>query len=73
MNEYIEAIAEMGGALRAIESGYIQREIARSAHDYQRAVDSGEQVVVGVNRFCIDEKLEAELLEIDESIERKQA
>jgi len=72
MKEYIKAIDEMGGAVKAIESGYIQKELVRSAYDYQTAVDSGEKVVVGVNRFCIEEELESELLEIDESVERKQ-
>jgi len=72
MKEYIEAIDEMGGALKAIESGYIQKELVRSSYDYQKAVDSGEQVVVGVNRFRVEEKLDADLLEIDERIERKQ-
>ena len=45
--EYLEKIDRMGGALEAIKRGYIQQEIARSAYEYQKAVDSGEQVVVG--------------------------
>jgi len=62
----------MGGALQAIKEGYIQKEIRRSAYNYQKAVDSGEQVVVGVNRFTTGEEPELELFEMDESIERKQ-
>jgi len=49
--EYLKRIDEMGGTLRAIESGYIQNEIQNAAFRYQKAVESGEQVVVGVNRF----------------------
>ncbi len=59
-------------ALEAIKKGYVQREIMRSAYSYQKAVDSGEQVVVGVNMFATEEKPRLKLLEIDESVERKQ-
>jgi len=72
MQEYINKIDEMGGALEAIERGYIQREIMHSAYDYQKAVDSGEQVVVGVNKFTTEEESKVELLEIDEMVEKKQ-
>ncbi len=72
INEYIAKIDEMGGALQAIKEGYIQKEIRRSAYNYQKAIDSGEQVVVGVNRFTTGEEPELELFEMDESIERKQ-
>ncbi len=70
--EYISIIDKMGGSLRAIEKGFIQKEIARSAYDYQRAVDSGEQVVVGVNKFISDDDYEQEILEIGTEIEEKQ-
>jgi len=69
---YISEIDKLGGALKAIEQGYIQREIARSAYDYQRAVDSGEQVVVGVNKFATKDEPEPEILAIGVEIERKQ-
>jgi methylmalonyl-CoA mutase, N-terminal domain len=72
MKQYIKAVDEMGGPIKAIESGYFQKEIMRSAYDYQRAVDSGDQVVVGVNKFCVDEEIETDLLEIDERVEEKQ-
>ena len=52
---YIEKIDAMGGAVKAIEQGYIQREIAESSYQYQRQVESGEQIVVGVNKFTIEE------------------
>ncbi|MFC2066363.1 methylmalonyl-CoA mutase [Chloroflexota bacterium] len=69
---YITEIDRMGGALKAIEAGYIQKEIANSAYYYQKAVDSGEQVVVGVNQFAVEEESEAEILEIGIETERKQ-
>jgi len=72
INEYIAKIDQMGGASEAIKQGYIQREIRRSAYNYQKAVDSGEHVVVGVNKFTTEEKPELELFEIDESVEKKQ-
>ena len=69
---YISEIDRMGGALKAIERGYIQKEISYSAYNYQRAVDSGEQVVVGVNQFVSQDEPEPEILEIGVETERKQ-
>jgi methylmalonyl-CoA mutase N-terminal domain/subunit len=70
--KYITEIDRMGGALAAIEKGYIQREIAQSAYSYQRAVDSGEQVIVGVNMFGSKEKQDTRVLEISAEVEEKQ-
>ena len=70
--KYIEEVDKMGGALKAIEQGYIQREIAGSAYEYQKAVDSGEQVVVGVNQFKSGDEHATELLEIGMEVEEKQ-
>jgi len=72
VQKYIATINKMGGALEAIKKGYIQREIRRSAYNHQRAVDTGEQVVVGVNQYTSEEQTPLELLEIDESVARKQ-
>jgi len=72
IQEYINKIDEMGGALEAIKQGYIQKEIMRSAYNYQKEVDSGEQVVVGVNKFTAEEKPVQNLLEIDERVEKRQ-
>ncbi len=69
---YIEKIEAMGGALKAIESGYIQSEIQEAAYRYQRAVESGEQVIVGVNRFQTDEPARLETLRVDPAIEAQQ-
>ncbi len=70
--EYIRKIDKMGGVLKAIERGYVQREISNSAYDYQRAVDSGEQVVVGVNKFASGDDSEPEIMEIGIETEGKQ-
>ncbi|MBI2859953.1 MAG: methylmalonyl-CoA mutase [Chloroflexi bacterium] len=69
---YIREVDGMGGALRAIEQGYIQREIAASAYHYQLAVDSGEQVVVGVNEFVNEDDHLPETLEIGPEVEQRQ-
>jgi methylmalonyl-CoA mutase N-terminal domain/subunit len=70
--EYIARIDAMGGMLRAIETGYVQQEIQKSAYDYQRAVERGEQIVVGVNRFQAEEGRPIPTLQIDPEIERTQ-
>ncbi len=69
---YIDEIDGMGGALKAIEKGYIQQEIANSAYDYQKAVDSEEQVIVGVNKFVTEDEYTPETLEIGVEVEKKQ-
>lgn len=70
--EYIHKIDDMGGAVKAIEQGYIQKEIADSSYAYQKAVESGEQVVVGVNKFTIKEEGHKEHMVIDSTIADKQ-
>jgi len=70
--EYLEKIDAMGGMLRAIETGYVQREIQESAYLYQRAIESKEEIVVGMNRFQIDAEPQMPLLKIDEQLERAQ-
>ncbi len=68
----IESIDASGGTLAAIESGRIQRQIQDAAYAAQRAVDTGESVVVGVNRYVTDEATSIEILEIDPEGERRQ-
>jgi methylmalonyl-CoA mutase N-terminal domain/subunit len=70
--EYISRIDALGGMLRAIESGYVQMEIQKSAYEYQQAVERGEQIVVGVNRFQTDDEQPIPTLRIDPEIERSQ-
>ncbi|HET8732518.1 MAG TPA: methylmalonyl-CoA mutase family protein, partial [Anaeromyxobacteraceae bacterium] len=70
--EYIRRIDEMGGMLRAVEEGFPQKELAESAYRWQREVESGERVVVGVNEFRTEEDDPIPLLKIDESVARAQ-
>jgi methylmalonyl-CoA mutase N-terminal domain/subunit len=70
--DYINKIDEMGGMLAAIESGYVQREIERAAYDYQKAVEAGEEIIVGVNRFQIKEETMIPTLKIDPAFEQVQ-
>ncbi|MDN5348342.1 MAG: methylmalonyl-CoA mutase, N-terminal domain [Clostridia bacterium] len=66
--EYIAKIDAMGGAPRAIEQGYIQREIQESAYRYQMEIERGERIVVGVNKFQIEEEIPQELLKVDPAV-----
>src|SRR6201987_5689419 len=70
--EYIAKIDAMGGMLRAVEAGFGQQEIQKAAYEYQQAVDSGEQVVVGVNRFQVEEERPIPTLQIDPAVEAAQ-
>ncbi|MCR4425691.1 MAG: methylmalonyl-CoA mutase family protein, partial [Firmicutes bacterium] len=66
--DYIRRIDEMGGAIAAIERGFIQKEIEDSAYKYQRALESGEQTVVGLNKFQIKEAPPKGLLKVDPAV-----
>jgi methylmalonyl-CoA mutase N-terminal domain/subunit len=70
--EYIRKIDEMGGAPAAIESGYIQREINDAAYDFQKSIDSNERIVVGVNKFQVDEEQQFDYLRVNPDSERDQ-
>ncbi len=70
--EYLAHIDQMGGALQAIENGYIQGEIQESAYIYQREIESQGQIVVGMNAYKVDENLELERLQVDPRIEAEQ-
>jgi methylmalonyl-CoA mutase N-terminal domain/subunit len=69
--EYIERIDEMGngsmrdGTLQAIGNGYIEREIARSAYEYQQRIESGQQVIVGLNQYQSESRQKLELFQFD--------
>ena len=71
--DYIEKIDAWGGALKAIERGYIQQEIQESAYRWQVAVDSKDKVVVGVNRFRVAEDLSLDLMHVDPAVGERQA
>jgi methylmalonyl-CoA mutase, N-terminal domain len=70
--EYIRKIDEMGGAAAAIEKGYVQREIQDSAYRYQRDIESLGRVVVGLNRFQVDEEKPSNLLRVDPAVRMAQ-
>ena len=61
----IEEIDALGGAIRAIEKGWIQNEIAKSAYEYQKTVDTGEQIIIGVNKYREKDATVPETLDID--------
>ncbi|MGZ3835152.1 MAG: methylmalonyl-CoA mutase family protein, partial [Mucilaginibacter sp.] len=69
---YIDKIDAMGGAVKAIEQDYIQQEIARSAYEYQGDIESGEKVIVGVNRFIQEEAAAQNVFRVDDSIRKMQ-
>lgn len=70
--EYIEKIDAMGGMLKAIEAGYVQREIQEAAYEYQRAVEKQTEIVVGVNKFQIAEDASIPIMKVDAQIEKNQ-
>ncbi|HZV86043.1 MAG TPA: methylmalonyl-CoA mutase family protein [Candidatus Binatus sp.] len=70
--DYISKIDAMGGMLRAIESGFVQGEIQKAAYDFQRAVESKDQIIVGVNDFIAEEERIIPTLRIEPEIERSQ-
>ncbi|MEW6469320.1 MAG: methylmalonyl-CoA mutase family protein [Bacteroidota bacterium] len=70
--DYIRKIDAMGGAVAAIEKGFMQSEIAASAYKYQDEIQRGEKVIVGVNRFGTEEQPPEDLLTIDDSIRERQ-
>ncbi|MDA8386448.1 MAG: methylmalonyl-CoA mutase family protein, partial [Actinomycetota bacterium] len=71
--EYLDRIDEMGGAVAAIESGFMQDEIEQAAYVYAKAVDSGDKAIVGVNHFSEEERSEAEVFPIDPALQEEQA
>ena len=70
--EYIQKIDELGGAPKAIEKGYIQQEIQDSAYRYQQEIESGRRIVVGVNKFQIEEEPPKNLLKVNPEVEKIQ-
>ena len=73
VEEYFKEIDELGGVITAIEKGYFQREIAKSASEYQKKIDEGSLIHVGVNKYIKDnEELEIPTLEIGEETEKIQ-
>ncbi len=71
-NKYIRQIDDMGGMIPAIERGFPQTEIANSSYEFQHSVEMGESVIVGVNKFTEKDEKPIELLQVDETAERRQ-
>ena len=69
---YMDKIEAMGGAVNAVENGYLQQEIANAAYQYQKEVESGERIIVGVNKFTQEIEGITEVMQIDESIKTLQ-
>ncbi|CAG4920872.1 methylmalonyl-CoA mutase family protein [Acidithrix sp. C25] len=70
--EYLAKIAEMGGAIAAIENGYMQDEIEQAAYDYARSIDSKAKIIVGVNEFVEEEEVATEVFPIDPALQEEQ-
>lgn len=70
--DYISRIDEMGGAVKAIEHQFYQKEIAESAYKYQMAIERKEKIIVGVNEFEVDESVQPEILRINEDVRARQ-
>ncbi|MBX7096590.1 MAG: methylmalonyl-CoA mutase family protein [Myxococcaceae bacterium] len=71
-NDYIRRIDELGGIIRAVEEQYPQKEIGESAYRFQREVEQGDRLIVGVNAFKADKQTPMELLHIDERVQNEQ-
>ena len=71
--EYIHKIDELGGSVRAIELGYMQNEIEEAAYQFQKDMEAGKRVIVGVNKFQTKEDLRPDVLRVDPEIGRRQA
>ena len=69
---YIKQIDAMGGSVAAIEEGFMQKEIAAAAYKYQDAVEKEEEILVGVNKFTVEEEGREEILKVDDAIRNAQ-
>jgi methylmalonyl-CoA mutase, N-terminal domain len=69
---YLEEIESMGGIVQAIETGYVQREIQKAAYEYQKSIEGGQRVIVGVNRYRSGQEIAVRILRIDPQIEEAQ-
>src|SRR5699024_3623795 len=69
---YLDRIKEIGGAVQAVEEGFMQREIQHNAYETQKQIESGEEIIVGLNKFQIDEEINPDLLKVDGELEQTQ-
>jgi len=69
---YLDRIEEIGGAVQAVEEGFMQREIQQHAYETQKKIENKEEIIVGLNKFQIEEDVEGDLLQVDEALESAQ-
>ncbi|UOR12369.1 acyl-CoA mutase large subunit family protein [Halobacillus amylolyticus] len=72
VNKYLERIKELGGAVQAVEEGFMQREIHQTAYEAQKRIESNEDIVVGLNDYKLEEEVNPDLLRVDEALETDQ-
>lgn len=70
--EYLEQIEEMGGAVQAVQEGYMQREIHQEAYETQKKIEKDEEIIVGLNAFKVEEEINPNLLKVDPILEEEQ-
>ncbi|MHA6251030.1 acyl-CoA mutase large subunit family protein [Oceanobacillus sp. CAU 1775] len=70
--KYLDRIKEYGGAVQAIEEGFMQREIQQNAYETQKNIEKNKEIIVGLNKFKLDEEVNPDLLKVDEALERAQ-
>lgn len=69
---YLERIRDIGGAVQAVEEGFMQREIQQNAYETQKHIEKEEEIIVGLNKYKLDEEVNPDLLKVDESLEQEQ-
>ncbi len=72
VNRYLEQIADLGGAVQAVEAGFMQREIHQAAYDTQKDIEKAETTIVGLNAYTIDEDVNPDLMKVDPALEQAQ-
>ncbi|UJL44786.1 methylmalonyl-CoA mutase family protein [Virgibacillus sp. NKC19-16] len=72
VNAYLDRIKEIGGAVQAVEEGYMQREIQQNAYEIQKGIEKEEEIIVGLNKFKLDEEINPDLLKVNEELEQAQ-
>ncbi|ASN05329.1 acyl-CoA mutase large subunit family protein [Virgibacillus necropolis] len=72
VNKYLEQIKEIGGAVQAVEEGFMQREIHHKAYETQKQIEKEEEIIVGLNKYKLDEEVNPDLLKVDEALEQAQ-
>lgn len=72
VNNYLEQINDIGGAVQAVEEGFMQREIHQKAYETQKQIEREEEIIVGLNKYKLDEEVNPDLLKVDEALEQAQ-